>query len=99
MGNEELGIGSMAGGGPVPFRLRILEDMLDQECWAEESDSELLEGLSLEDEAGGGEEPAIDGDACERAEFQSGAVVDSREDETMPHAAGEAVQRSVPASG
>ncbi|CAE8612531.1 unnamed protein product [Polarella glacialis] len=38
------------GGGPVPFRLRILEDMLDQECWAEESDSEILEDLTLDDD-------------------------------------------------
>jgi len=32
---------------PVPFRMHILEDMLVQECWAEESDSEMIADLSL----------------------------------------------------
>jgi len=35
------------GEGRVPFRLHILEDMLCHECWAEESDQELVEGLAL----------------------------------------------------
>jgi len=30
---------------PVPFRLRILEDMLDQECWAEHDSDSENEGL------------------------------------------------------
>jgi len=31
----------------VPFRLLVLEDMLTQACWEEESDSEIIENLSL----------------------------------------------------
>merc|ERR1711933_624206 len=42
---------------PVPYRSRMLEDMLDQECWAEESDSELLEYLTLGSEEESEEPP------------------------------------------
>eukprot|EP00434_Breviolum_minutum_P023804 symbB.v1.2.020998.t1/scaffold1794.1/size101098/5 len=34
---------------PVPFRTHILEEMLCEECWEAQSDSELLEDLCLND--------------------------------------------------
>eukprot|EP00435_Cladocopium_sp_Y103_P031463 s539_g8.t1 len=36
---------------PVPFRIHILEEMLTEECWEAESDSDLLEELSINDDA------------------------------------------------
>jgi len=43
-----LALTRIPGGSPVPFRLRILEDMLDQDCWEAESESEMLEGLAIQ---------------------------------------------------
>mmetsp|Transcript_48798 Transcript_48798/g.156053 ORF Transcript_48798/g.156053 Transcript_48798/m.156053 type:complete len:355 (-) Transcript_48798:14-1078(-) len=53
-----LAVADEPGGGPVPFRLHILEDMLSHECWAEESDSELIGDLDLSSDSGCGEDAA-----------------------------------------